>query len=77
MTTRQYFDLGGSAADWRYDLKHKYVTFTDPDLHRRAGELLSLRVLSEDALLSVFSAAGASSASMTTVSGGERGGITF
>jgi len=71
-TTRQYFDLGGSAADWRYDLKHKYVTFTDPDLHRRAGELLSLRVLSEDALLSVFSA-GASSASMTPVSGGEGG----
>ena len=30
-TTRQYFDLGGSAADWRYDLKHKYVAFTDPD----------------------------------------------
>ena len=69
-TTRQYFDLGGSAADWRYDLKHKYVTFTDPDLHRRAGELLSLRVLSEDALLSVFSA-GASSASVTPDSGGE------
>ena len=35
-----------------------------------AGELLSLRILSEDALLSVFSA-GASSASMTPVSGGE------
>ena len=57
-TTRQYFDLGDSAADWRYDLKHKYATFTDPDLHRRAGELLSLRVLSEGALLSVFSAGG-------------------
>ena len=69
-TTRQYFDLGGSAADWRYDLKHKYVTFTDPDLRRRAGELLSLRTLSEDALLSVFSA-GTSSASVTPVSGGE------
>ena len=75
-TTHQYFDLGGSAADWRYDLKHKYVTSTDPDLHRRADELLSLRALSEDALLSVFSA-GASSASMTPVSGGEGGGITF
>ena len=47
-----------------------YVTFTDPDLHRRAGELLSLHVLSEDALLSVFSA-GASSASVTPDSRGE------
>ena len=75
-TTRQYFELGGSAADWRYVLKHKYVTFTDPDLHRRAGELLSLRVLSEGALLlSVFSAGASSTLRYAGLrgSGGEGG----
>ena len=71
--TRQYFDLGGSAADWRYDLKHKYVTFTDPGLHRRAGELLSLRVYPKTRFSRCSPLVGASSASVTPDPGGEGG----
>ena len=69
-TTREYFSLGGTAADWRYDLKHKYVTFVDPDMRRRATELVAVRVLSEDSLLTIFSG-GTSDASPTPVSGGD------
>jgi len=54
-TTRQYFALGGSAADWRYDLQHRYVRFTDADLQQRANSLLELRTLSDDSLVKVFS----------------------
>ena len=53
-TTRQYFALGGSAADWRYDLQHRYVRFTDADLQQRTNSLLELRTLSDDSLVKVF-----------------------
>ena len=46
-TTRQYFALGGSAADWRYDLQHRYVRFTDADLQQRTNSLLELRIVGQ------------------------------
>ena len=42
-TTRQYLALGGSVADWRYDLQHRYVRLTDADLQQRTKSLLELR----------------------------------
>ena len=53
-TTRQYFALGGSAADWRYDLQHRYVRFTDADLQQRTNSLLELRTLPDDSLVNIF-----------------------
>ena len=53
-TARQYFALGGSAADWRYDLQHRYVRFTDADLQQRTNCLLERRTLSDDSLVNVF-----------------------
>ena len=53
-TTRQYFALGGSAANWRYDLQHRYVRFADAGPQQRMNSLLELRTLSDDSLVEVF-----------------------
>ena len=77
-TTRQYFALGGSAADWRYDLQHRHFRFTDADLQQRTNSLLELRTLSDDSLLQVLRMVDADDASTesptldTPVSGGDR-----
>ena len=76
-TTRQYFALGGSAADWRYDLHHRYVRFTDADLQQRTNSLLELRTLPDDSLVKVFRMLDAEGVSVnslpldTPVSGGD------
>ena len=77
-TTRQYFDLGGSAADWRYDLQHRYVHFADTDLQQRTNSLLELRTLSDDSLVNGFRMLDADGVSLnslpldTPVSGGDK-----
>jgi hypothetical protein len=77
-TTRQYFALGGSAADWRYDLHHRYVRFTDADLQQRTNSLLELRTLSDDSLVKILGMIDADGASVdsptldTPVSGGDK-----
>ena len=77
-TTRQYFALGGSAADWRYGLQHRYVRFTDADLQQRTNSLLELRTLSDDSLVNVFRMLDADGVSLnsppldTPVSGGDK-----
>ena len=44
-TTRQYFALGGSAADWRLAVRPStpFDRFTDADLQQRTNYLLELR----------------------------------
>ena len=77
ITTRQYFALGGSAADWRYDLQHRYVRFTGADLQQRTNSLLELRTLPDDSLVNVFRMLDADGVSVnspplgTPVSGGD------
>ena len=77
-TTRQYFALGGSASDWRYDLQYRYVRFTDADLQQRTKSLLELRTLSDDTLVKVFRNLNADGVSLnsppldTPVSGGDK-----
>ena len=72
------FALGGSAADWRYDLQHRYVRFTDADLQQRTNSLLELRTLSDDSLVKVFRNLDADGVSRnsppldTPVSGGDK-----
>ena len=77
-TTRQYFALGGSAADWRYDLQHRYVRFTDAGLQQRTNSLLELRTLPDDSLVKVLRMIDADGVSVnsptldTPVSGGDK-----
>ena len=35
-TTREFFDFGGTAADWRYDLQHGHVWFVDEHMQQLA-----------------------------------------
>ena len=76
--TRQYFALGGSAADWRCDLQHRYVRSTDADLQQRTNSLLELRTLSDDSFANVFRNLNADGASLdsppldTPISGGSK-----
>ena len=77
-TTRQYFALGGPAADWRYDLQNRYVRFTDADLQQRTNSLLELRTLPDHSLVNVFRMLDADGVSVnsppldTPVSGGDK-----